>query len=308
MIGAPSEPASRRRFGEVVAGPAIDLAEAAFLIACEEYPDLDLTEQRRRLEELGRQARARLDPRAPLRARAGQLAGFLGDELGFRGNAESYYDPRNSFLNDVLARRLGIPITLSALYIEVGRRAGLPLSGVGLPGHFIVRVDVGPGALPRSGVSPRGPSDGTHSRREPPDDTDEDILLDPFHSGRMLSLADCQRRLDRIFDRRVSLEPDMLMPCGARQILTRMLYNLKGIYVQAQDHWRALGVVELLLLLEPGDAEELRDRGLLYAALDCYGLAVLDLEAYLSRAGKAPEASGLRETLENLRARQARVN
>lgn len=280
MIGAPSEPASRRRFGEVVAGPAIDLAEAAFLIACEEYPDLDLAEQRHRLEDLGRQARARLDPRAPLRARAEQLAGFLGDELGFRGNAESYYDPRNSFLNDVLARRLGIPITLSALYIEVGRRAGLPLSGVGLPGHFIVRVD---GA-------------------------DEELMLDPFHSGRMLSLADCQRRLDRIFDRRVSLEADMLMPCGARQILTRMLYNLKGIYVQAQDHWRALGVVELLLLLEPGDAEELRDRGLLYAALDCYGLAVLDLEAYLSRAGRAPEATGLRETLENLRARQARVN
>lgn len=280
VIGAPSESASRRRFGEVVARPAIDLAEAAFLIACEEYPDLDLAEQRLRLEELGRQARARLDPRAPLRARAERLAGFLGDELGFRGNAESYYDPRNSFLNDVLARRLGIPITLSALYIEVGRRAGLPMSGVGLPGHFIVRVD--------------GP--------------DEELMLDPFHGGRMLSLADCQRRLDRIFDRRVSLEPDMLMPCGARQILTRMLYNLKGIYAQAQDHWRALGVVELLLLLDPGDAEELRDRGLLYAALDCYGLAVLDLEAYLSRAGKAPEATALRETLENLRARQARLN
>jgi regulator of sirC expression with transglutaminase-like and TPR domain len=150
---------------------------------------------------------------------------------------------------------------------------------VGLPGHFIVRVD----------------------------GTDEELMLDPFHCGRMLSLADCQRRLDRIFDRRVSLEPDMLLPCGERQILTRMLYNLKGIYVQAQDHWRALGVVELLLRLEPGDAEELRDRGLLYAALDCYGLAVLDLEAYLGR-GRQPDASTLRETLADLRARQARVN
>ncbi len=277
--GAPSEPDSRRRFGEVVAAPAIDLAEAAFLIACEEYPDLDLPAQHGRLEELGRQARAALDPHAPRRSQAIQLASFLGAELGFRGNAENYYDPRNSFFNDVLSRRLGIPISLSVVYIEVGRRAGLPVSGVGLPGHFIVRVD-----------------------------GQDDLLLDPFYGGRVVSLADCQRRLDRIFDRQVSLEPGMLMPCDERQILTRMLYNLKGIYVQAQDHWRALGAVELLLRLDPGSLDELRDRGLLYAALDCYSLAVRDLESYLARAGQAPDSPGLRETLENLRARQARVN
>lgn len=277
--GAPSEPDSRRRFGEVVAAPAIDLAEAAFLIACEEYPDLDLPAQHGRLEELGRQARAALDPHAPRRSQAIQLASFLGAELGFRGNAENYYDPRNSFFNDVLSRRLGIPISLSVVYIEVGRRAGLPVSGVGLPGHFIVRVD-----------------------------GQDDLLLDPFYGGRVVSLADCQRRLDRIFDRQVSLEPGMLMPCDERQILTRMLYNLKGIYVQAQDHWRALGAVELLLRLDPGSLDELRDRGLLYAALDCYSLAVRDLETYLARAGQAPDSPGLRETLETLRARQARVN
>ena len=277
--GAPSEPASRRRFGEVVAAPAIDLAEAALLIACEEYPDLDLDDQRGRLEELGRQARAALDPRAPRRSQALQLARFLGEELGFRGNAENYYDPRNSFFNDVLSRRLGIPISLSVVYIEVGRRAGLPVGGVALPGHFIVRVD----------------------------DQDE-LLLDPFYGGRPLSLADCQRRLDRIFDRQVALEPGMLMPCDERQILTRMLYNLKGIYVQAEDHWRALGVVELLLRLDPGSLDELRDRALLYAALDCYTLAVRDLERYLAQAGQAPDSAGLRETLETLRARQARVN
>lgn len=277
--GAPSEPDSRRRFGEVVAAPAIDLAEAAFLIACEEYPDLDLPAQHGRLEELGRQARAALDPHAPRRSQAIQLASFLGAELGFRGNAENYYDPRNSFFNDVLSRRLGIPISLSVVYIEVGRRAGLPVSGVGLPGHFIVRVD-----------------------------GQDDLLLDPFYGGRVVSLADCQRRLDRIFDRQVSLEPGMLMPCDERQILTRMLYNLKGIYVQAQDHWRALGAVELLLRLDPGSLDELRDRGLLYAALDCYSLAVRDLESYLARAGQAPDSPGLRETLETLRARQARVN
>ncbi len=278
--GAPSEPDSRRRFGEVVAAPAIDLAEAAFLIACEEYPDLDLPAQHGRLEELGRQARAALDPHAPRRSQAIQLASFLGAELGFRGNAENYYDPRNSFFNDCCRAGWASP---SRSRWSTSRWAGGPAcrsAAWACLGHFIVRV-TGPGRPCRS----------TLLRR-----------------ARGLPLADCQRRLDRIFDRQVSLEPGMLMPCDERQILTRMLYNLKGIYVQAQDHWRALGAVELLLRLDPGSLDELRDRGLLYAALDCYSLAVRDLESYLARAGQAPDSPGLRETLENLRARQARVN
>ena len=282
MTRSVSESAARRRFGALVTQPdeAIDLAEAALLIACEEYPDLDLHACRAQLAELGAGARARVAPERGLHGKARALSGFLFDELGFRGNSDHYYDPRNSFLNDVLERRLGIPISLSALYIEVGRRAGLDVEGVGLPGHFIVRV--------------AGQADLA--------------LIDPFHGGALLTPGDCQRRLDRIFEGKLTLDDGMLQPCGTRQMLMRMLYNLKGIYVQAQDHLRALGAVELLLLLEPACYDELRDRGLLYAALDCYGRAIHDLNDYLERAPRVPEAAELRTTIETLRARQARVN
>jgi regulator of sirC expression with transglutaminase-like and TPR domain len=276
------EPASRQRFRSLLEQPeeAIDLAEAALLIACEEYPDLDVAAYRARFVELGAEARARVDPQAGARELVRGLSGFLFDELRFKGNTDAYYDPRNSFLNEVLNRRLGIPISLSALYIAVGRQAGLQVEGVGLPGHFVVRVT--------------GPDGAT--------------LADPFHGGMLLSVQDCQRRLDRIFDGKLKLEPAMLQPCGTRQILTRMLYNLKGIYAQAEDHARALAIVELLLLLAPESLEELRDRGLLYAALDCYGLAIRDLGFYLDRAGRAPDAADLSATLETLRAKRARVN
>lgn len=276
------EPVSRQRFRSLIGQPeeAVDLAEAALLIACEEYPDLDVAHYRAQFVELGVSARARLDPVAPTREQVLALSRFLFEELEFKGNSDHYYDPRNSFLNDVLNRRLGIPISLSALYIEVGRQAGLRVDGVGLPGHFIVRVEG------HDGVA----------------------LVDPFHGGALLTVQDCQERLDRIFEGKLKLDTEMLQPCRTRQILARMLYNLKGIYVQAEDHMRALGAVELLRLLEPDAHDELRDRGLLYAALDCYGLAVQDLTEYLDRAGNVPEAADLKTTIETLRLRQARVH
>ena len=281
MLAPSPEPASRQRFVELLAlpDPAIDMAEAALLVACEEYPDLDVETYRTRLDEWGREARRRS---AGLTAAEGVrvVNRLLFVELGFSGNERDYYDPRNSFLNEVLDRRTGIPITLSTLFVEVARRAGLPAYGVGLPGHFIVKV-----ALPG-----------------------DDWLLDPFHGGARLSQADCQRRLDRIFDGKLRMAPDMLRPCGPRQMLERLLQNLKAIYVRKQDFERALGVVELLLRVTPESADELRDRGLLYAALDCYTLAAADLEAYLERAPRAEEAPALREKIQDLRARAARVN
>jgi len=274
--------ASRQRFGQLLERPEdqIDLAECALLIACEEYPDLELQHYRSRLDDLGREARARVAAGQGLAGRVQLLARFMAEELEFKGNAEHYYDPRNSYLNEVLTRRLGIPISLSAVYIEVGRRAGLDVRGIGLPGHFIVQVAEG----------------------------HEQALIDPFHGGAILSMDDCQRRLDRIFDGRLRLDRSMLQPAGTRQILARMLYNLKGIHVQAQDHLRALAIVELLLLVEPQSLDELRDRALLYAALDCFGLAVRDLTLFLERSPRAPDAAELRSTLLTLRARQARVN
>lgn len=281
MLPVFEEPASRQRFARILAQPeaAIDLPEAALLVACEEYPELDVEGYRARLVALGHEAQRRvagLDPAESVQA----VSRLLFVEMGFSGNEEHYYDPRNSFLNDVLDRRRGVPITLATVFIEVGRRAGLEAHGVGLPGHFITRVEM-----------PGGP-----------------WLLDPFHGGARLTLDDCQQRLDRIFNGRLRMDPGMLAPCGPRAILSRMLQNLKAIYVRGQDFERALGVVELLLRVNPASATELRDRGLLYATLDCYGLAIRDLSLYVERAPHSAEADELREKIDKLRARAARVN
>jgi regulator of sirC expression with transglutaminase-like and TPR domain len=272
------EPAARRQFTDLMAGPddQVDLAQAALLIACEEYPDLDVARYLRRLDDLGHAAAARLggDQGDPAAVRA--LNGLLFDEEGFRGNVEDYYDPRNSFLNDVLDRRTGIPITLSTLYIEVGRRAGLQMAGVGLPGHFIVRVG--------------------------------ETLVDPFHGGAVLSEDECQKRLDRIYGGRLRLDGTMLAACERKTILARTLRNLKAIYTKAEDYLRALNVVELLLRVDPDSLEDLRDRGMLHAALDCYALAASELEDYLARSGPAAGNEPVRQKAAELRARAARVH
>jgi regulator of sirC expression with transglutaminase-like and TPR domain len=277
-----TESNSRRQFRDILARPdaAVDLAEASLLIACEEYPGLDVPAYLARLDLMGSALRERLaDEPRPERA-VMALNRYLFQEEGFCGNATEYYDPRNSYLNEVLDRRTGIPISLSTVYIEVARRAGLRVEGVGLPGHFIVRVWA-----------------GTHA-----------ILIDPFHAGALLSEDDCQQRLDRIFAGRLKMEASMLAPCGRKDILERTLRNLKTIYSKQGDHPRALGAVELLLTVNPGSAEDVRDRGVLYAALDCYGLAVRDLEAFLTLVPRAPEASEVRDQLADLRRRAARLN
>jgi regulator of sirC expression with transglutaminase-like and TPR domain len=166
------------------------------------------------------------------------------------------------------------------VYIEVGRRAGLDVEGVGLPGHFIVRVT--------------GP--------------DCTLLLDPFHEGIVVSEEDCQGRLDRIYGGRMKVQPHMLAACARKGILGRMLKNLKAIYVKSGDHLRALRTVGLLVALDPHAAEEVRDRGLLYAALDCYTLAARDLEAYVEAAPAAPDATDLKNKIAEMRRKASRLN
>jgi regulator of sirC expression with transglutaminase-like and TPR domain len=268
------------QFSRLVSGPdaSVDLAEASLLIASGEYPDLDVPRYLERLDEMGREVRGRL-PRGSGPA-LDCLNAYLFGEEGFRGNVEDYYDPRNSFLNDVMDRRTGIPITLSTVYIEVARRAGLGVFGVGLPGHFLV------GALAAG----------------------RPILVDPFHGGALLSEADCQKRLDRVYEGRVRLEREMLAPCPRKGILARMLRNLKVIYVKVDDYPRALRTIDLLLRLDPRSAEDLRDRGLLHAAYGCYGLAAADLEACLALAPGAPEALALRAKVLEMRSKAARLN
>jgi regulator of sirC expression with transglutaminase-like and TPR domain len=258
----------------------INLAEAALLIASEEYPHLDVPRYLKHLDDMGLALRARLaDEPRPERA-VMALNRYLFQEEGFRGNVEEYYDPKNSYLNDVIDRRIGIPITLSTVYMEVARRAGVHVEGVGLPGHFIVRVVLGGHGL----------------------------LVDPFHGGVLLTEADCQERLDRIFAGRVKVASEMLAACDRREILGRMLRNLKALFMRREDYPRALRAADLLLCVHPDSAEDLRDRGILYATLDCYGLALHDLEGYLALHPETPDAIELAGRIAALRLKAARLN
>jgi regulator of sirC expression with transglutaminase-like and TPR domain len=275
-----TEPHHRRQLIDVVERPEeeVDLARASLLVACEEYPQLEVDRYLERLDTMADGLRGRLgdSPRSAIAA----LNRVLFEEQGFRGNTREYYDPRNSFLNDVLDRRTGIPITLSTVYIAVGRRAGVSVEGVGLPGHFVVRVS-----------TPAG-----------------EALADPFNGGAVLTPEDCQERLDRIYGGRVRMAAGMLAPCPARAVLTRTVRNLKAIYMKAEDHERALRTAELLVLLSQGAAEEIRDRGLVYASLECYALAAADLETYVAATPQAPEAEQLRAKIAELRHKAARLN
>jgi len=200
----------------------IDLAQMALLIAVAEYPDLDVKEELRALDSLAAGASRSLGQETDPLARANALSEYLFDEVGFSGNREDYYDPRNSFLNEVLSRRLGIPITLSLVYIEVGKRLGMHLVGVGMPGHFLVRFSSG----------------------------QEDLVIDPFHGGILLSEKECVQRLQDIAGVAVPWDRSYLAPVSNRELIERILRNLRGIYVRRRDPPRVLRATEWLLTLQ----------------------------------------------------------
>ncbi len=271
----------RRRFAAEVSRPerAIDLGLAALLIGAEEEPRrADVARCLAQLDEMGEEARARAVRWGGPRVEA--LNRYLFGELGFVGNESDYYDPRNSMLHQVLARRTGIPITLSIVYIEVGRRAGLRVEGVGLPGHFVVRAWEGEG---------------------------EGVLVDPFNR-RLTDADECQSRLDVIYDGRVTLSEEHLRPAGARSILARLLGNLKAVYVRAQLYRQALSAVERILLLSPYDLDERRDRGVLLAQLGRTAEAIAETQTYLNLSPDAPDADKVREQLKKMQTRQAMLN
>jgi regulator of sirC expression with transglutaminase-like and TPR domain len=272
---------ARRRLARLLAQPdaSVELAHAALLVAAEERPGLDVEHYRARLYELGLAARERLARDAELNPVVA-LNNFIFEELGFAGNQTNYYDPRNSLLSDVLDRRRGIPITLSVVYMEIGRRAGLRVEGVGLPGHFIVRAQGKQG---------------------------EAMLVDPFN-GKIVDAEDCQERLDTIYGGQAPLTDAHLRPVSTRDILARLLRNLKGIYAQAGLYRRALSIIESILLVAPDAVEERRDRGALLAQLGRYSEAITDVQAYLKRAANAPDAERVREQLKQMQAQLARLN
>jgi regulator of sirC expression with transglutaminase-like and TPR domain len=227
----------RQFFTEAMTGPEnrLDLARAALLIASEEYPGLDILRYVAKLEAMAAAVRPAVTTTDDPILKIEYLNAYLFEERGFRGNAENYYDPRNSFLNDVVDRRLGIPITLSIIYMEVGRRVGMPLRGVGMPGHFIMRY------------------------AEP----EEDIYIDPFNKGRILSRQACEELIQQLYGEPVPFQETFLAPVSKKQILARILMNLKAIYIQTKDYLKALSVVERLLIIQPGAEQEMKDRAAL---------------------------------------------
>lgn len=259
--------------------PQINLAEAALLIAQEEYPHLDIAAYLAQLDRMAEAARARLAGVAEPRRIIAGLNAYLFQAEGLRGNTEAYHDPRNSFLNEVLERRTGIPITLSVVYLEISRRLGLPLVGVGMPGHFLVKY---PG--------------------------EEEIVLDPFNGGALVAPEDCQRILDRLYEGAVRFHPRFLAAVTSRQILARMLQNLKGIYVRAEQYAKGLAAVERLLLLYPDAPAEVRDRGLLACQLKRYAQASADLARYLRLSPEAEDRDVIRDHLCSLRQRLVTLN
>lgn len=273
---------ARRRFARLVAQPeaSIDLAHAALLVAAEEKPGLDVEHYRARLYELGVTARERIAARDSDSIAVVALNKFIFEELGFAGNQSEYYDPRNSLLSEVLERRTGIPITLSMIYMEIGRRAGLHVEGIGLPGHFIVRAG-----------GERG----------------ESALVDPFNA-KIIDVEDCQERLDTIYGGQAPLTDAHLRPATTREILARLLRNLKGIYAQAGLYRRALSIIERIMLVAPNAAEERRDRGALLAQLGRYAEAIVDVQAYLKSAPAPPDAERVAEQLKRMQTQLARLN
>jgi len=278
------------RFAELLAREEaeIDLARACLLIAADAYPGLDVDGYLGEIERFAARLRGRLAPGEPAESRVIALNRLLFDELGFAGNADHYYDPRNSYLNEVLDRRTGIPITLSVLYLEIGRRIGLALEGVSFPGHFLVRLSL-PGAM---------------------------LVLDPFSGGEAQSEADLRARLLRVIPEgqaggvpvtELPLDP-FLEPAGKRQILARLLRNLKAIYREADKPQRLLDVLNRMLIVAPEAHGSLRERGMLYQRLECYRAALKDLQAYAALEPEASDIDDVRALMIELSARCARLN
>jgi regulator of sirC expression with transglutaminase-like and TPR domain len=267
-------------FAHVVsaAEPALDLAMGTLLIAGVEHPDLVPADSLAHLDRLAAASGVAAE-RDPVNA-LHRLREFLFEEEGFAGNAEDYYDPRNSCLNDVLQRRLGIPITLSVVLMEVGRRVGLPIVGVGLPGHFIVRAEVDP----------------------------EPVLLDPFDGGAVVTQERAAHLVACALGRDVPLGPQHFATVTKGQILTRMLMNLRGIYCRRRDWDKALAVFDRLLLLETGSAAHLRDRGTVLVKLGKFHRGAADWERYLTTRPAAEDADSVREQLRRVRQRLASLN
>lgn len=254
--------------------PETDLGRAALLVAKEEYPQLPIEQYVARLDGLAEEVRDRLGNETMGPVVLQEVIQTLFERRGMRGNQEAYFDPRNSFLNDVLDRGLGVPLTLSIVLLEVGWRLGLPLEGVNFPNHFLVRY--------------RGDS--------------QNLLIDAFAGGDLCFEDEAQELLNRVYGGVVRMQPAFLRPASKRDMMTRLLLNLKNLYINARDHARTLAVVEQMLLVQPDSLGELRDSGMLLARLGRTDESISRLSAYLARAPKAVDGARVERMVRRLQA------
>jgi regulator of sirC expression with transglutaminase-like and TPR domain len=263
-------------FSNIVSGSdeTINLAEAALYIAMIEYPDLDTTTHLSMLDDMSRSLKNMLVDVSGAENTINIFNDYLFSQLGFSGNWHNFNDPRNSFLNDVLERKLGIPISLSLVYIEIGKRLDLDMQPISFPGHFLLKF-----------VSEK-----------------QEFILDPFSGGIVLEEADLLERLQHFSEDRQSRWnlKDLLKSASNREVLTRMLRNLKNIYIAVDDLNHALSVSNILLIFEPDSIEGLRDRGFIYDRLECYRAASEDYQRYLLLNPAAQDCQSIQARLSEL--------
>ncbi|MBI2896783.1 MAG: tetratricopeptide repeat protein [Deltaproteobacteria bacterium] len=271
-----------REFAQLAAIPEelIDLGRATLLVARDLDSTCDIAASLALLDEMAAPLSGQAARELPPERAAALLKEHVFERLGFCGNDEDYFDPRNSLLHEVLSRRTGIPITLGIAALEIARRAGIAAFGIGFPGHFLV------------GVGKR----------------DRCILIDPFHGGRRLNAHTLTELLRGVAGPDARVLPEHLRPAGKRAIIMRLLANLKGVYVRRREGLNLLCVLDRLIGLEPGASKEVRDRGLVYADLGCFGPARDDLSAYLARVPDAADAEEVRGLLAQVSRRAATLN
>ncbi|MBI4748026.1 MAG: tetratricopeptide repeat protein [Acidobacteria bacterium] len=258
----------------------LDLAQAAVQIAGIADPDLDPAPSLLKLEQLAETLRPRLSSLPSTLDQAVEVARYLFVECGFTGNTNDYYDVRNSFLNEVLERRLGIPISLSVIFIAVAHRLGLHAEGVGMPGHFLVR----------------------HTS------ADGQVLLDPFHDGKVIHFEDCQRLLAQVYGSSAQMKPEYLRAVTKHQLLGRMLSNLKNIYLNDENWPLMFQVIEMILLVQPEWWTEYRDRGVIHLRLENWSQAVDDLTFYCAKCPEDENFKVLQEYIGQARRALAQWN
>ena len=269
---------ARQKFWQIAHTPDQDLSidhllEGALAIAWEEYPRMDLGHYREIFDGMV----ADLQPRIakmhyPLKV-VQEINQYLFAEQGFRGNDSDYYDPRNSFITDVLERRLGIPLSLSLVYMVICDRLGFPMDGISFPAHFIIR--------------PRHP--------------DLEIFIDPYNKGEILFPEDCAAKLTQLYGYEIPLQPEYLEPVSIRRILDRLLTNLKLIYLRRREPDKALAAIERSLMLNPDVPTQWRDRGLICYQLDRYTEARIDLENYLQSVPYAEDGRVILQLIEEIK-------